>query len=227
VVNGSWLKSMTLSTGTGADTVTVNGIYVPVTVNTGSGNDTIRMFPRVIFAPVQVDGQAGTDTIIYSLHTDEVHVNLNPGGWQSTDLTGLAGVENAVGGQGDDILVGNDGSNVLRGGPGRDILVGGPGRDVLDGGAGDDLLVGGTATHAVNLFAMDSFRSEWASANSYTVRRGHLKNGGGNNGIFVLVDGVSVLYDGAADQLSGGLGQDWFLPGAADALDPEPGEAVK
>ena len=51
--------------------------------------------------------------------------------------------------------------------------------------------------------------------------------GRGQNLIFLLADGQSVFDDGAADQLIGSAGQDWFWPGPGDALDLQPGEAVK
>lgn len=48
-------------------------------------------------------------------------------------------IENAIGGQGNDMLTGNDAPNVLTGGAGNDQLSGGPGDDSLDGGEGIDL----------------------------------------------------------------------------------------
>lgn len=54
-----------------------------------------------------------------------------------------ATIENAEGGEGDDILVGNGQDNILRGFGGNDTLRGLGGNDTLDGGEGDDLLYGG------------------------------------------------------------------------------------
>ncbi len=47
-------------------------------------------------------------------------------------------IENAFGGDGDDIIIGNSAANVLYGGRGNDILVGGTGNDTLIGGTGAD-----------------------------------------------------------------------------------------
>lgn len=52
-------------------------------------------------------------------------------------------IENAIGGNGDDILTGNDAANQLIGGLGADALHGGAGDDALDGGEGDNFLDGG------------------------------------------------------------------------------------
>jgi Ca2+-binding RTX toxin-like protein len=226
LLNGGTLESLTLNAGAGSDVINVKAALVPVTVNAGGGDDTVRMYPGAVFAPVWVNGQAGTDALDYSLHTTEVYVNLKIG-WGATDLVGISGIENAIGGTGDDVLVGGDGANVLSGGSGHDVLIGGLGADILDGGVGDDLLIGGLTTHDTNKFALLAIGDEWASANPYAVRIDHLKNGGGLNSIFHLTDGQSVLDDGMADQLIGGIGQDWFWGDPAEVLDMEPGESVK
>jgi T1SS-143 domain-containing protein len=54
---------------------------------------------------------------------------------------GMAGIVNATGGIGNDILVGGAENNTLNGGDGDDILVGGKGSDTLNGGAGADTLI--------------------------------------------------------------------------------------
>ena len=52
-------------------------------------------------------------------------------------------IENANGGDGDDLLTGNNVANLLNGGRGNDRLDGGPGDDTLMGGPGNDTLTGG------------------------------------------------------------------------------------
>jgi Ca2+-binding RTX toxin-like protein len=56
----------------------------------------------------------------------------------------INGIENASGGQGDDVMTGDAGANMLDGGGGNDILFGGAEADVLDGASGNDELDGGT-----------------------------------------------------------------------------------
>jgi hypothetical protein len=91
-----------------------------------------------------INGDGGSDTIDYgqSGATMSVRVNLLTG--KATNIAGgISGIENAAGGNGDDILVGNAAANQLVGGSGRDLLIGGLGSDILQGGAHDDLLIGG------------------------------------------------------------------------------------
>ena len=59
------------------------------------------------------------------------------------DTDTLVGIENLIGGSGDDVLTGNGGNNALSGGAGDDILSGLKGRDVLVLGAGNDRAFGG------------------------------------------------------------------------------------
>ena len=105
-----------------------------------------------------LDGGPGGDTASYSGSTTAVRVDLAAG---TADGAGgerdrLTGVENVIGGAGDDALRGDDEPNLLVGGAGDDRVDGrggndrlGPdtgrdvGADVLRGGAGDDTLYSG------------------------------------------------------------------------------------
>ncbi|WP_377278828.1 DUF5801 repeats-in-toxin domain-containing protein [Rhizobium sp. R86522] len=110
---------------------------------------------------VRVDA-AGTisgNTVSYAALSSDVFVNLSGTSVSRGDQTvaadtatdrtgenvigrdGMAGIVNATGGTGNDILVGGDENNTLNGGDGNDILVGGKGSDTLNGGAGTDTLV--------------------------------------------------------------------------------------
>jgi Ca2+-binding RTX toxin-like protein len=90
-----------------------------------------------------VRGGKGTDTIRYVTH-DDVEVNLRKGtaGGTGMGTDVVSGVEDVIGGWGNDVLVGNGRDNYILGDP-----VGGSGRDYLDGRAGDDELDGGTGAH--------------------------------------------------------------------------------
>ncbi|MBL4919002.1 DUF4347 domain-containing protein [Szabonella alba] len=100
-------------------------------------------------------GGDGIDTLDYSADTTGVAVRL----WNLTAMGGDAegdvytGIENLIGGSGNDTLNGDNGANVLTGGEGNDFLFavngndlayGGAGNDTLYGGVGDDTLDGGT-----------------------------------------------------------------------------------
>ncbi len=115
----------------------------------------------------------GTDAIVY-LGTKDANIDLRAatlkyeqggGGWISyaygiyggyTIANGVT-IENATGGEGDDVIRGNDGANTLRGGLGDDTVYGGAGNDrieAIDGGTdvlfgedgADTFIIGAAAT---------------------------------------------------------------------------------
>jgi hypothetical protein len=55
---------------------------------------------------------------------------------------GISGIENVIGGHGNDTIIGDGLNNVLVGGPGDDTIKGGGGDDTIYGGAGNDKLYG-------------------------------------------------------------------------------------
>ena len=96
----------------------------------------------------QLRGEAGVDTADYSTRTTPVTVEIaafgggsedchigGSGGCQHTDL--LSEVENATGGDGDDVINGGAGANLIVGGPGADKLRGREGDDTLDAADGE------------------------------------------------------------------------------------------
>ncbi|TCR67681.1 calcium-binding protein [Bosea sp. BK604] len=97
-------------------------------------------------------GGAGTDTADYSDDTAGVTVDLQSG-IATGDEAGrdtLNGIENVIGGMGDDVLIGDAQVNTLTGGEGNDRIVVGAG-DTANGGEGDDTIEVSTGgTTAVN-----------------------------------------------------------------------------
>lgn len=113
----------------------------------------------------------GTDTISNAGSSVAAVINLNEapltgqnaGGYVSWDKSVPGGytiangvtIENAIGGDGNDLLTGNGVNNTLTGGIGADTLMGGTGTDTLYGGAGSDVFIFSslsefTATEVVN-----------------------------------------------------------------------------
>ncbi|MGH6718036.1 MAG: calcium-binding protein, partial [Alphaproteobacteria bacterium] len=89
-----------------------------------------------------LNGGGGSDWASYQDTAAFVLVNLAAGtvsGGAGVDA--LVGIENALGGAGDDIVIGGGGNNKLAGGAGDDVLLGGGGNDSFIGGDGDDVLV--------------------------------------------------------------------------------------
>jgi uncharacterized repeat protein (TIGR01451 family) len=91
-------------------------------------------------------GGGGFDTAVYSERTLPVTVTMdgtsNDGAVGEGDNVGL-GMEDAIGGAGNDSFTGNSDSNLFLGGPGNDVLSGGGGDDILDGEEGADQITGG------------------------------------------------------------------------------------
>ena len=110
---------------------------------------------------VRVDAAGTISSVNYSALASGVFVNLDGvahtiagqtvAGDTATDRTGVspkivgidsvAGITDATGGSGNDVLVGDGGANLLQGNGGNDILIAGAGADTLDGGEGNDTLV--------------------------------------------------------------------------------------
>ncbi|MHB8955837.1 MAG: PQQ-dependent sugar dehydrogenase [Pirellulaceae bacterium] len=182
----------------------------------------------------------GVTVLLATVGTSQV-VNAN----LTLTLATGSSIENVTGGARDDILVGNGLANVLNGnagyniilgaggndtltgGSGRDLLIGGTGQDTIHGAGGDDILIGGTTsyynegTNALNLAALNAIMLEWRSSSSYSVRVGHLRDGGGINDPYRL-NGTTVANDSAVDSLFGDGNYDWFLASADDLTDVDP-----
>ena len=143
------------------------------TLDGGDGNDTLRDSASTTFI-----GGSGIDTVDLSGESNGVLIDIQGNGtvdtavnvyevrdgylWgQSSDVTTvsgtLQGIENVIGGAGNDWIVGNSASNTLHGGGGNDIvtagsandgavdyLFGDDGLDNLFAGIGNDELTGGT-----------------------------------------------------------------------------------
>ena len=135
VLDGGPGRDDNLFGGSGKDTL-LGGEGDSDDLDGGSGPDTL-------------DGGPGRlDIAIYESRTASVSVDLN----STTAIIGeinegdriVGGVENVVGGSGNDLLIGNAGDNNLIGRAGNDIILGGRGQDAVIGGDGDDILSGNT-----------------------------------------------------------------------------------
>jgi Ca2+-binding RTX toxin-like protein len=120
------------------------------TLDGGNSNDTLHGDAgddRLIggYGTDLMYGDAGIDTADYTGDGRAVNVSLTLTTAQDTGygLDTLSGIENLIGGAGNDRLVGSTGVNELRGGAGKDALSGIGGADTLYGEDGDDNIVGG------------------------------------------------------------------------------------
>lgn len=171
------------------------------------------------------DGDGGIDTVNAAPVTADSVIDL--GGGTST-IDGVAldidpGIENAIGGDGNDVLLGNASSNSLSGGRGDDTLEGGAGADNLNGGDGFDVASYASATARVSVRFDNLARNEGdAAGDSYSsieavVGSSHNDYLRGDYGVDNHFEGLSgddvFLGLSGANNLYGGDGKDRFYSG--------------
>ncbi len=201
----------------GAGNDTLNGGLGNDTLVGGAGNDTLN-------------GGGDVDTADYSTSSANVTANLATGtatdGLGGTDT--LIGVENLVGGAGNDRLTGDGNGNVLNGGNGNDTLVGGIGSDTLIGGAGTD-----TADYSANTAAQGIIANLTAGTvvdglggGTDTLATIESVTGGAGNDVLNGDGNANVLTGGDGnDTLAGRAGQDTLIGGGGnDRITWRPGD---
>lgn len=129
-------------------------------------------------------GGQGIDTVDYSDHTEAIDVTLadgQPNDGNSDDGpigardTILAGVENVIGGSGDDDIDGSSDNNQLNGRGGQDRLSGFSGADTLIGSTGADFMTGGQDTDL-------AFYADHAAGVNVTIGDGAANDGNSVDG---------------------------------------------
>ena len=151
-----------------------------------------------------------------------------------------AKIENAIGGEADDIVIGNGLANKILGGGGNDKLsgelgddqlYGGAGADIIDGGDGNDFLEGGAGADYLDGGAGEDTASYAAASAAVTLDFTTNQHTGDAQGdTFFLVErftlsafadqyvgnqAVDIVFGGAGDdRLEGGGGSDWLDGGA-------------
>ena len=231
-----------VTTGSGSDTLTGNAANNWFNAGPGSdsmlgrGGDDVYYFGIATSAELdrvtELDGQ-GNDTVSFSGITANLTLNLGTTATQNIHtnrqliLNSETGVENIIGGAGNDTLTGNDLSNVLVGNAGADnlfglvgsdILIGGLGTDALLGGSGEDILIAGRTTSDLRVGNLLSLQTEWVSGTAINTRINHLRAGVGLPEVSLKAR-VNVLNDsGADDQLTGDADLDWYFRAIDDVI---------
>ena len=146
--------SLQLTTGGGADVVTLIGFnaaaqvcfrqsgvtdrVAPATVDLGAGDD------RLVVQDACPPGDGERRNVAWSVTADGgPGLDILSGGEERDTLLGGDDADDLNGAGADDLLRGQGGRDVLDGGSGGDTLRGGDGLDKLNGGDGDDLLHAG------------------------------------------------------------------------------------
>jgi hypothetical protein len=201
-----------LTGGTGIDNFDFQGTgSITGSLNGGAGSSNWLDY-TAYSTTVTVDLSKGTATGVGSTLSNIQNVL---GSNYGSMLTG-----NAVG----NILVGGAGSDTITGGKGRSILIGGFGNDSLIAGSGTDILIGGTVNFGGNLeAALQAILNEWQRTDeTYAQQMSNIRNGGGLNGGYTLVWGVTVLDDGGTNTFSGvsnSAAPDWIFANLAPGHD--------
>jgi Ca2+-binding RTX toxin-like protein len=183
--------------GVGNDELThfdFGGAAADATLDGGEGDDTL-------------DGGAGNDWASYANAGGAVTVDLSEGTSSGADGSDdLKGIENVLGGIGNDSILGDGLNNVLDGGNGDDTVlsfvgddsvVGGDGSDSLIGNEGADTLLGGTGNDTL-------LGNEQADSLA----------GGDNNDLLQGGQDTDTLDGGAGDDtLAGGTGENRLTGG--------------
>ncbi|SFO11228.1 DUF4214 domain-containing protein [Sphingomonas sp. OK281] len=169
----------------------------------GDGNDTLNPGVNTGGAVDLLDGGAGSDTASFAGNTAGVTATLT-GATDGTASVGgsqiaaLRGIENLLGGDGNDILTGDANANIIEGGLGDDTLNGGAGSDTVSfsgtTGVTVDLTILTAQNTGVGNDTITGFENVRTGAGADTV------TGDTNDNIFF--DG------GGADTYAGGTGSD-------------------
>lgn len=190
------------------------------------------------FGPDNMFGGAGaSDTVSYSGRAAAVVIRLDNvanDGQAGEGDNAHADFENAIGGNGGDLIIGTNANNVLRGANGNDVISALGGNDFIEGGFGRDNMFGGTGVDTTSYAGraaavsvrLDNLFND-GQAGETDNARGDIENVTGGNGNDILVgsgarnvlqgtNGNDVMFGlgGNFDLLIGGNGTDFGSGGA-------------
>jgi Ca2+-binding RTX toxin-like protein len=152
------------------------------------------------------DTNGGKDWLNFAAIPNPVELNLLPGASFSVNglawghlSTGVEQFDNAITGDGGDIITGNSLANTLSGMRGNDTLSGGLGNDTLDGGAGSDTANFEGALNDVNVYL------------KFTGRQT-------GDGVDTLIGIENLTGSDFNDRLIGDAGDNIFVGGAGNDI---------
>jgi len=231
----SLVEGIDILTGSGNDTIVGHqSSGMGDTINTGAGNDSIKLW---MGGGDAVDGGSGSDllTVIYNTDTNDVVLSSLAG----TLATGYSGTFDGLGGNnlnfsnverfyfadlsgGNDTITSGDGIDTLLGGGGNDVLIGNGGTDSIDGGTGNDHWAGnlGAATAAISL-NLNGTSTFLTTGLVKSIEGLNVTTGTGNDTIIghqtsAMADTINSgsgddsikLWMGGSDMVDGGAGSD-------------------
>jgi Ca2+-binding RTX toxin-like protein len=176
----------------------------------GGGDDTLNGAK----GPDTLDGGAGNDFADGAQGSDDVE-----GGAGDDKLLGDKGNDKVEGGSGDDLIEGGAGDDSdLEGGAGSDTVIGGAGIDDADGGPGDgdvvrgdsgtDTLSGGEGTGDIVSYASATRGGVIVDLATGTAKGDGHDQLSGFEDVVGSPQADTIVGDGSANQLDGGVGND-------------------
>ena len=148
IIGGAGNGDDVYDAGLGVDTAVYSSATSGIIVDLNAAN-------RAAQAVLGADGAGPNPDTIGALLLAAGQSATQPVGFaQGVDIgtDALIGIENVVGGAGNDIIFGDALNNALNGGAGNDTLVGGVGNDLLTGGAGADQFMLSAPSEGVDTF---------------------------------------------------------------------------
>jgi Ca2+-binding RTX toxin-like protein len=173
------------------------------------GNDTYLYLSNTFEADTITSDASGTDTVDFTLLTDNLTIDLATGSvlntTSTTDSLSWAvlsiSIENASGGDGADIITGSTAANVLSGNAGIDTISAGDDNDTVSGGDDGDTLNGENGNDVITGDANDDSLLGGAGDDILTGGTGDdTVDGDADNDTYVFDDGHGadqILIDGA------------------------------
>lgn len=240
--------AVTVLTGDGDDTATVDGTGLATVIDGGDGTD--QLFGAAAADDLRggagndlIDGGDGDDRLDGGPGDDQLAAgagNDSADGGDGADsiagdlgadaLDGGAGDDDLAGGAGADTIVGGEGANRIAGDEDTDLLVGGSGPDVIDGGDGGDTVRGGGGRDIVDGGpGADTIFGEDGSDQLVQSDGGGLLDGGAGDDELQGSTSPDDLRGGPGnDRLTGDSGADRLSGGdGVDSLDGGPGADVQ
>lgn len=246
---GNWTVQIFDADSNTISPITINDIDITFYGKAASNNDTFIFteeysdYDGLFGHTSSINGGIGIDTINAAAVDSNTTINLTTG---IGSIDGVAiitsGIENLIGGDGNDSLSGNAANNRLLGMRGNDSISGYGGDDYIDGGAGndtlmgnegDDLLLGGIGNDTLTGGSgVDDF---WFTSSSHGVDNitdfavgdmFRISNSGFNSsvaGISDLVNGITSAVDGITN-LGSSVGFRYFSSSGNIYFDSDGGD---
>jgi Ca2+-binding RTX toxin-like protein/subtilisin-like proprotein convertase family protein len=171
---------------------------------------------------------SGNDSINAAAVTTDLILDLNPGHTSTianrpVEISTDTVIENAYGGDGNDVIIGNDADNYLYGGHGHNTLQGGAGNDILDGGPDGSLLIGGIGNDIYDVRSSGDVivenQNEGTDAALVYIDNYVLADNV-ENGLAELTGGQTLTGNDGDNWLLGNVGNDTLIGGAGnDSID--------